>query len=186
MILGEDTRVLILPGLFGSGPEHWQTRWEAEHPSFRRLEQRDWETPDRAEWVATLHDAVTESSTPAVLVAHSLACSLIAHWARAHNEPIGGALLVAPADVEAPSFPAGTNGFSPMPMELLPFRSLLVASTNDPYVTVGRARQFAAAWGSQITSVGPSGHVNSDSGLGSWPEGLALLQRLTKLASRSR
>src|SRR4051812_20431874 len=100
-------RVLILPGLYDSGPQHWQSRWEAEHPGFVRVRQRDWETPDRAEWVATLAAAIEASPEPAVLVAHSLACCLVAHWAATHGHEsrVKSALLVAPSDVEAASYP---------------------------------------------------------------------------------
>lgn len=171
-------RVLILPGLSSSGPDHWQTRWELEQPSFRRVGQQDWDTPDRAEWVAALQTAVAQSSAPAVFVAHSLACCLVAHWARAHRGPIRGALLVAPSDVEAPSFPGGTSGFSPMPLARLPFPSIVVASTDDRWVSLSRARHFADAWGSRLEVAGPLGHINSESRLGSWPRGFALLREI--------
>ena len=171
-------RILILPGRFSSGPDHWQTRWELEHPSFRRVSQRDWQTPDRAEWVATLQSAITESTAPAMLVAHSLACSLVAHWAGAHRGPVSGALLVAPSDVDAVDFPAGTTGFAPMPLLRLPFPSIAVTSTDDPYNSVARAAHYASAWGSRLEIVGPLGHINSGSGLGSWPQGFAFLQHL--------
>ena len=172
------TRVLILPGLFDSGPEHWQTRWERIHPSFRRVHQRDWQTPDRAEWVSALDSVVAESDTPAVVVAHSLACSLVAHWARDRHGPVRGALLVAPADVEALDFPGGTTGFSPMPLTPFPFPSIVVASTNDPYLTPPRAVQFAAAWRARLELIGERGHVNAESRLGDWPQGLAFLAEL--------
>jgi uncharacterized protein len=184
------TRVLILPGLSNSGPEHWQSRWEAEHPGFVRVEQRDWETPDRREWVEILDRVIAgsagtaEDTSPVVLVAHSLGCCLVAHWAAAHSGPIQGALLVAPSDVEAEGFPTGVTGFAPMPTARLPFPSLLVASTDDPYLTVPRAEHFASHWGARLEVLGPLGHINSASGLGSWPEGFALLRALLEPAER--
>jgi len=174
-------RVLILPGLYDSGPDHWQSHWEREHPGFVRVRQRDWETPDRAEWVATLEAAIASSPEPAVLVAHSTSCCLVAHWAAAHptsSPRVKGALLVAPSDVEAPSYPVGPTGFAPTPLAPLPFPSIVVASTDDVYVTVERAERFAAAWGSRFEVVGALGHLNSASGLGSWPQGLAWLEEL--------
>ena len=176
--MAAETRVLLLPGLYNSGPEHWQTHWQAEHPELVRVEQRDWETPDLREWVETLQRAIVAVPGPVVLVAHSAACSLVAHWAAAHQGNIRGALLVAPADVEAPSFPSGTTGFAPMPLAPLPLPSILVASTNDEYVTLPRAAQFALAWGSRLEVLGALGHINSASNLGSWPEGFALLREL--------
>jgi len=179
-------RVVLIPGLWDSGPEHWQTCWKADHPSFVRIRQRDWETPDRQEWVETLHQAIVADPGPVVLAAHSLGCCLVAHWAAAVYPPGGphgggnvqGALLVAPSDVDAPTYPAGTTGFTPMPLARLPFPSIVVASTDDEYLGLSRAEQFAAAWGSRLEVVGPLGHINSASRLGSWPQGFALLREL--------
>jgi predicted alpha/beta hydrolase family esterase len=173
-----DTRVLLLPGLYNSGPQHWQSVWEREHPSFQRLQQRDWDTPDRSDWVATLQDAIAASTTPVILVAHSLACCLVAHWSAEHTGPVQGALLVAPSDVEADSYPSGTTGFAPMPLNRLPFPSIVLASTDDPHVSVERARQFAEAWGARFEVVGALGHINSASELGGWAEGWGFLDEL--------
>jgi len=175
--------VLVLPGLHDSGPEHWQTLWIAAHPGFRRVEQRDWETPLRVDWVANLDAAVAEAGPDALLVAHSAACALVAHWAAAHRREVRGALLVAPSDVEASTYPPGPVGFAPMPLGRLPFPSTVVASTEDPYVSLLRARQFAQAWGSRFVDIGPAGHINTASGLGAWPAGLELL---VELANRCR
>jgi predicted alpha/beta hydrolase family esterase len=173
-----EPRVLLIPGLWNSGPQHWQSHWEAAYPSFVRLQQRDWETPDRQEWVETLQRAIAAEPGPVVLAAHSLGCCLVAHWAAAHQGNVQGALLVAPSDVEAPSYPQGPTGFAPMPLERLPFPSLVVASTDDEYVSLDRAEQFAKAWGSRLEVVGPLGHINSASNLGLWPRGFALLREL--------
>jgi uncharacterized protein len=114
-----------------------------------------------------------------VLVVHSLACALVAHWAAGDSRRrVRCALLVAPADPEASTFPPGPTGFAPMPAQRLPFRSVVAASTNDPYVSLDRAQAFANAWGSALVNLGRAGHINSASGLGNWPEGLALLRIL--------
>ncbi len=91
---------------------------------------------------------------------------------------------MAPADPEARRFPEGPTGFAPMPLARLPFASILVASTNDPYVARDRARVFAEAWGSELVEVGHAGHLDSASGLGAWPEGRALLARLVNRPER--
>jgi hypothetical protein len=62
-----------------------------------------------------------------------------------------------------------------MPLGRLPFPSLVVASTDDPYVSVARAEAFAAAWDSRLVTIGPAGHINGASGHGAWPEGEAML-----------
>jgi predicted alpha/beta hydrolase family esterase len=115
-----------------------------------------------------------------VLAAHSLGCALVAHWAAVSERTarVRGALLVAPSDVEAPTYPPGTTGFVPMPLKALPFPSIVVMSSDDAYVSPARARQFARAWGSRLVDVGPKGHINSASNLGRWPEGFALVEEL--------
>ena len=172
-----DGDVLILSGLWNSGTEHWQTHWQARHPEWRRVEHRDWIDPGRDEWVAELDAAVATCNGAPVLVAHSLGCMLAAHWA-ASGSPLraAGAFLVAPSDVDAPSYPIDANGFAPAPLVRLPFPSVVIASTNDEFVTRERARAFAEAWGSSYVEIGEAGHVNADAGYGDWPEGERLLQ----------
>ena len=63
-------------------------------------------------------------------------------------------------------------------LQRLPFRSLLLASQDDPYCTFARAQAFASAWGSEFIDCGCRGHLNADSGLGDWPEGHRLVQQL--------
>ena len=171
-----DGDVLILSGLWNSGPQHWQSHLETGHPDWRRVAHRDFNDPVRDEWVAELDAAVAACSGAPVLVAHSLGCILAAHWA-ASGSPLraAGAFLVAPSDVEASSYPIATNGFAPVPMARLPFPSLVIASTNDEFVTRERALDFAEAWGSRYVEIGAAGHVNADAGYGDWPEGERLL-----------
>jgi predicted alpha/beta hydrolase family esterase len=82
-----------------------------------------------------------------VLVAHSTACALVGHWWGRHKREIRGALLVAPSDTKARSYPRGHQGFAPMPLHFLPFRTIVLASQNDPAVSFKRARFFAESWG---------------------------------------
>jgi uncharacterized protein len=177
----EQVTFLTLPGIYGSGPEHWQTRWEASHPRFRRVEQDDWEHPQARDWVANIVAAVEATPAPIVFVAHSLGCHAVA---RASNEPVvaervTAALLVAPADLDDErNADYDMGSFRPMVLQRLPFRSLVVASTNDPTCDPGRAEAFAAAWGSRLVLAGALGHINSDSGLGDWPDGKRLLHEV--------
>jgi uncharacterized protein len=180
------TRTLILPGLHDSDAGHWQSQWEARDKTLLRVIQDDWETPHCADWVAKLDQAVALTGPDTVLVAHSAGCALVAHWAVGNfSMPIRGALLVAPSDPDAPSFPSGPTGFRPIPLLRLRFRSIVVASSNDPYVTLSRAEAFAKRWGSEFVMIGEAGHINSGSGLGNWPEGLALLNTLRKTPNKS-
>jgi uncharacterized protein len=171
--------ILIHPGLGNSGEQHWQTIWERQHPEFVRVYQKDWETPVCADWIAQLDETVTQFNlSEVVIVGHSLACVTIVQWAKKYQRIIKGALLVAPSDTEAASYPLGTKGFCPMLMEKLTFKTIVVGSTNDPYVTVDRVKQFAEGWGSELVWIGDAGHINAASGYGDWPFGLELLKRL--------
>ena len=171
--------VLILPGLGDSGPAHWQSIWEASEPTFQRVVQQDWDHPELRDWVTTLQQHVAACKAPPVLVAHSLACSLVAHWAKEFGGHVRAALLVSPSDVESPSHtPPEVRGFSPMPLSRFSFPTTVVASTNDPHVDIERAEYFAKSWGSRFVAIPNIGHINAASGLGAWPEGKALLQKL--------
>jgi uncharacterized protein len=179
------TPVLIVPGLGGSGPHHWQTYLERSFPGASRVEQDDWDRPDPASWIEHLAAAV-EASPGAVLVAHSLGCVAVAHAAAAHpGLPVAAALLVAPADVEREHAPASIGGFAPMPSALLPFRSIVVASSDDPHMTLERARTVADDWGAEFIEAGALGHINVDAGFGPWPDGERLLRRLITTRSRA-
>lgn len=168
--------VLTLPGLWNSGPQHWQTNWERKHPGWKRVPHRDWNTPRCGEWVAELDAAIAACKRPPVLAAHSLSCALVAHWAAARSQhKVAGAFLVAPSDVEAPAYPKEATGFAPMPLERLPFPSIVVASADDEYVSIERARAFGAAWGSTLAEIGDAGHINGASGYGEWPDGERML-----------
>ena len=171
------TRILTVPGLWNSGPQHWQTHWESQSSNVVRVQQRDWDRPDRAEWVRTLQSAIAAQAEPVVLAAHSLGCCLVAQWATdTGGAGVRGAFLVAPSDVEAPHYPEEGRSFDAMPLARLPFPSLVVASTNDEYVSLDRARTFAGAWGSELVTIGAAGHINSASGHGPWEQGQRLLR----------
>lgn len=172
-------KVLILPGLHNSGPSHWQSLWLTAHPEYTRVVQKDWARPRCEDWIRVLDEAVTAVGKEApVLVAHSTACALVGHWWVRHKRSIGGALLVAPSDTEARSYPRGPQGFAPMPLQLLPFPTIVVASRNDPTVSFNRARFLAESWGSEFIDLGAAGHINEKSGYGLWPEGHELVERL--------
>lgn len=172
------TPVLILPGIGNSGPLHWQSLWENAHPEFSRVQQRDWDKPVCEEWVATLEAAVKQAGPRVVLVAHSLGCLTIAHWASGPHSPIAAALLVAVPDRNGPNWPNDITGYSLTPTQPLSFRSTVVISTDDPYGSAEHAEYLAHAWGSRIVHIGDRGHINADSGLGEWSEGYALLEQL--------
>lgn len=173
---------LILPGLGNSGPEHWQSYWERKDPSCERVLQSEWDAPRCQDWVAQLSRVVAQRNAKVVLVAHSSACALVAHWTASAPAPlrrhVRGALLVAPSDPDNPSYPSGPIGFGPVPLIQLPFASIVVASSDDRYVNPERACQYAKAWGSRLVLLRSAGHINASAGFGPWPEGYALLDSL--------
>lgn len=172
------TSIIIVPGWRDSGPGHWQTLWAERLPQARRVVQDDWHTPTRSAWVARLEETVLEQPGPVVIVAHSLGCITTAHMNPEAAARVRGALLVAPAD---PERRAVLSDFAPVPYAALPYRSILVASSNDPYCPIRLAGAYARAWGSEFVRLQNAGHINVDSGHGEWPLGWALLQSLTEV-----
>lgn len=174
-------RGLIVPGLNGSGSDHWQTLWEKRY-GFERVEQRDWGNPDAAAWVKKLDAAILEHSDKVVIVAHSLGCFTVIRWAELYEDRkdrVQSVLLVAPPDIaSSDAISESTRGFALHNPEKLPFPSILVGSENDPYMTPQTVQDLAKALGSRFVNAGHVGHINVDSGHGSWPQGEALLQEL--------
>jgi predicted alpha/beta hydrolase family esterase len=171
-------QVLLLPGWHDSGPGHWQSHWQAAH-GYVRVEQHNWDRPLRGDWLSQLEETVLQFPQ-SVLVAHSLGCIQVAAWA-AHSRNchrVKAALLVAPCDAERSEMQNILHSWHPIVRDRLPFPSIVVTSRNDPYCSFMRASALAQAWGSSMVDGGMSGHINSDSRLGNWPQGLALLQQL--------
>lgn len=167
--------LLLLPGLFNSGEGHWQTLWEASLPGAQRVHQTSWDAPDRKHWVAALDAAIAAAPGPVIIAAHSLGCALTAWWAgavggQAHAPKVIGALLVAPPDVEHDDFPSFATDFAPMPRTRLPFKTIVAASSDDPWCAMHRAKIWAHAWGADFHDIGARGHINAESGLGDWPQ----------------
>lgn len=172
--------VLIVPGLGDSGPQHWQTYWLALMKNAQKLIQKDWNAPNLTDWLATLNTTIATIDGPIVLVAHSLGSILVNHWTTNHYDPkVIAALLVAPADVDSVTHtPEETWNFSPIPLTKLPYPSIVITSSNDPYIAVERATLFAEKWGSSFVDVGLQGHLNTASNLKNWEEGQAIFQKL--------
>lgn len=177
-----EVRYLIVPGWQGSSAEHWQSHWQQVLPECTRVEQDNWLLPEQQAWVAQLQRQIVADRRPVVLIAHSLGCVTVAHWAAqapsALLARVRGALLVAPADVERQDCPAALRNFAPMPSFPLPFPSLLVGSSNDHAATAPRALEFAQQWGSDAVILPNAGHINVQSGHHCWEQGFAWLYQL--------
>ena len=176
-------RFLLLPGWQNSGPTHWQSLWQTSG-GFHRLQQDDWWWPRRGDWMARLEDELLADQRPAVLVAHSLGCHLVAAWAghSQHTARVSAALLVAPPDLLQEGTPPQLHNWLPIGNRVLPFASTAVLSADDPFCGLARGREMAQAWGSEVVTLPAAGHINGDSGLGDWPAGQALLRALVQRA----
>ncbi len=173
------TNYFIIPGLGNSGEEHWQTFFEQSGNNFQRIVQQEWDSPDCNDWINTIDEAIAAyDPATVVLIGHSLGCVTVAHWAKRSNKKIKGALLVAPSDIEAPVYTFPATGFTPIPTDKINFKTIVVASENDDWVSLERAKFFAATWGSEFISIGNAGHVNAASGYGQWQQGLKILKML--------
>ena len=169
--------LIIVPGWRDSGPGHWQSLWAESLQGAVRVQQDDWISPVRSAWVRGISNTILAQDGPVVIAAHSLGCIATTHLPPEVTERIQGALLVAPADPERRS---ALVDFAPVPYHALPYRSVLVASSNDPFCPVRMAGAYARAWGSEFVRLQNAGHINIDSGFGAWPLGLALLQSLVE------
>jgi predicted alpha/beta hydrolase family esterase len=181
-------RILMQPGWQSSGSDHWQTLWERRlGPSARRVEQRDWFHLDKADWVATLTSTVAAEEQPVIIVAHSIGCiataMVLAGSSSSPSEEIEAArrqivavILVAPADSERPYADPEVAAFGPIPSWALGVPALVIASTDDPYCSLERARAFASAWKADLHVVEAGGHINTEAGFGPWEDGWRLVQ----------
>lgn len=181
-------RYLIVPGWHGSPDEHWQSHWQRTLPGSARVEQQDWLLPRREDWVAELQRSIAAHDDPVILVAHSLGCITVAHWAAQAPaqllQRVRGALLVAPADVERSGCPEPLRNFAPIPRQALPFASLLIGSDNDTAASAARAIEMGLDWGSETAILAGAGHINVASGHHRWEQGFASLYRLQSRIER--
>ncbi len=179
----KDADILIVPGYTNSGPDHWQSRWQAKLSTARRVEQAEWTKPVREDWTANMVEAVNEAERPVVIIAHSLGVPTVVQSIPHFRKKVAGAFFVAPPDVANPAIrPRHLMTFGPYPRDPLPFPSILIASRNDPFCSFDVAEEIAGAWGSLFIDAGDAGHLNSDSGFGPWPEGsMTFAKFLTEL-----
>ena len=175
--MSQTSTIIIVPGWRDSGPGHWQSLWANSIEGVVRVQQDNWISPTCSAWICRIAETILAQESPVVLVAHSLGCIASTHLPADVAACIHGALLVAPAD---PERRGPLVDFAPVPCHTLPYRSVVVASSNDPYCPVRTAGAYARSWGSEFVRLQNAGHINIDSGFGAWPLGLALLQSLVE------
>ena len=171
--------VLIVPGLRNSDERHWQSLWQAHLPHSKRIKVDDWATADLDKWKAAIRAELTQLDRPAVLIAHSFGTLASASIAAEFPDKIAALFLVAPADPD--KFQIAQR----LPQHPLPVPAKIIASSNDPWLTDTKAAYWALRWGADFLRLNNVGHINSESGLGFWPEGIQLLQRLLRSAQKS-
>ena len=167
---------LILHGLDGSGPGHWQP-WLAERlrdagadVTFPDLPQPS--DPHPADWEAAAEAELADDAEP-VVICHSLACLL---WlrlaARSDVRRADRVLLVAPPcpdDIPAVSRFLDHSATAD-DVKLAAGETLLVCSDNDPYCPPGAITTFAEPLALESRLIPGAGHLNTDAGYGPWPE----------------
>jgi len=158
-------RLVIVPGLRGSGAGHWQTWLQGQIADAVRVEQDDWGAPDLERWSDRIADTLGSLGPgPHVIVAHSFGCLASVHLAARRPMPdIAQVLLVAPAE------PDRFGVAQVLPQSRLAVPSCMVASDNDPWMSAARAHAWALRWGSSWINLGNAGHINVDSGYGPFP-----------------
>lgn len=171
-----DIRFLVIPGLHGSGTDHWQTHWESVLPA-TRIHQDDWSNPDLASWADRIAAASLTDPRPAVLIAHSFGClATVAAWPRLRRA-VHAVMLVAPAN---PHRFGHVRTLLSVPFDV---PAMLVASRNDPWLSYADAEFLSRRWRAELVDAGYVGHINASSGHAIWAEGQALLNRLLAEAS---
>lgn len=171
------SQILIVPGLHGSGPSHWQSWFEQKLPNTLRVAQSDWADPYLPRWAGAVRHELVRAKGHVWIIAHSFGCLAAAHAAADHQDKVAGIMFVAPAD------PDKFEVTSILPSQRLDFPSVVVASANDPWMRLIRAGYWADRWGARLINIGNAGHINVDSGYGPWPEGLEIFDLLRRTQS---
>jgi len=182
--LRHDPVILLVPGLDDGDPQHWQSLWAKQCSDCRRVDLGTSDNPFRNNWVNRLNVAIHQAGRPVLLVAHGLGCLAVAWWAEyerpEHGNPVVGALLVAPPDVDRPGTDPRLARFASCPRGPLPFPSFLAASQDDPLCSLRTAQLLASDWGSRFAFAGPVGRIDGESGVGDWLFGKKLLAQLLR------
>ena len=163
---------LILHGLGGSGPGHWQTwlaarlRANGERVAYPDLPDADMPSP--ASWRGVL-DGVRAVLPPGdvIVVCHSLSSLLWLHHVADGGQQADRVLLAAPPSerAELPEI----AGFFPVPLPALDPGARLVCSDNDPYCPEGAATLYGEPLGIPVDVLEGGGHLNPETGYGPWP-----------------
>lgn len=176
-------RVLLLHGWGGSDAPHWQSYIAAEVArdygcvSFLKLPNFD--LPNRDIWVKKTLRELREFKAD-IVICHSLANILWFHMCNSGLlEDVEKLFLVAPPSLKSKI--AELESFFPIevPKNLHAKETLLICSSNDPYMSLKEAKELQSELGVEMKVLENAGHINSDSGFGEWEWMLEKIKGLT-------
>jgi predicted alpha/beta hydrolase family esterase len=181
---------VLLHGIDGSGPGHWQ-RWLADELTGAGREVRfpdlpDASAPELNPWLDAIDAALSGLNDDAFdVVAHSLGAIAWLHHAvrwSAAREGVSASAESAPLPARvalvAPPSPdrlkSVAPGFAPVPMDIDAVRraadgTVLVGGDNDPHCPRGIAQVYGVPLKMAATVIPGAGHLNTASGYGPWP-----------------
>ncbi|MCF7812310.1 alpha/beta hydrolase [Candidatus Gracilibacteria bacterium] len=163
---------LLLHGWGGNGSDHWQNflssflKQKGKRIVSPHFQNPD--TPDLSQWLLQLKSFLENlSPSNVIIVAHSLGAALWIHFVSQHPSfQSSKAFLVAPTPDDCGI--SEIRSFFPLPSVELNSSSVVVASTNDPYISSEKCKLLAQSIGAQFQTLSNAGHISPDSGFGRW------------------
>lgn len=171
---------VLVPGLYDSGPEHWQTHWQQRFPFWKRITLGRWNDPYIELWISALRRLLVQAQRPVILVGHSFGALASCCVSQEMPDKIGGLMLVAPAE------PSRFEVDGVIPECPLGVPSVVVASHNDPLLSFSRAMHWSSQWQAELVDLGHAGHINAEAGFGSWLYELEVLRHLAERVDEYR
>ncbi|MBQ0926198.1 RBBP9/YdeN family alpha/beta hydrolase [Saccharopolyspora endophytica] len=176
-----EMHVLLVHGMTGAGPWHWQ-QWLAGQLRDHDVEVHapllpDPDRPDLRRWLPALREelAAVPPEAELVVAAHSCGAALWLHHAAGvgpEHRSADRVLLVAPPDTEWDH--PDSRDITPYPVDATSLRraagmTRLVVGTGDAYLPMHRAHALAEDLQVEMDVILDGGHLNTDAGYGPWP-----------------
>ncbi len=167
-------RVLILHGWGGSDYPHWQAQLASKVAcnygvvAFPLLKNPHF--PSRNVWLKQLRELMFEFK-PNIVVCHSLANTLWFWYANElglEENILDKLYLVAIPSLKTKEDTISTFFPCTKPKSLLAKEVKIVASDNDKWCEVSEIEELASYYSASLKVLPNAGHINADSGYGSW------------------
>jgi predicted alpha/beta hydrolase family esterase len=172
----DEPLILLVPGFPEGASGDWMKPWENQRPDCQRLDLGTWDKPHRNTWVNKLNLAIHRAERPVILVAHDIGCLAAVWWAEYERpdfgDPVIGALLVAPPDVDRPRSDTRHARYGASPRAAQPIPAFVVADRRAPQSRLVTTTQLASDWDSLFTL----DEIDADG----WESGQYLLTRLLR------